>query len=150
MKSRNSDSFGKKMIVWAKIGLFLMVLGVGVATAQTSSATASSQASANQAGVTTTRASDPKEITPILAEQPKTASPFQFDIGIPAWATAISGVTGVKGVTGNVNQSFSSLWSHVDDVVPLSLGLRYEKWGVSRRWPICKVGSKLQYPWSFV
>jgi hypothetical protein len=75
------------------------------------------------------KSSDPKEITPVLAEKSTNPSPFQFDIGLPTWASGINGVAGVKGVQGNVYQSFSSIWDHLDYVFPLAMDVRYQKWG---------------------
>ena len=75
------------------------------------------------------KVSDPKEITPVVAEQPKSASPFQFDIGLPTWGSAINGTVGIKGVSGGIHESFSSLWDHLDWVAPLAIDARYQKWG---------------------
>jgi len=86
-------------------------------------------ASGNGNGVTQTKANDPKEITPELSQTPPAASPFQFDIGIPAWASAINGTVGIKGVSGTVNETFTSLWDHMDWVAPLAADVRYQKWG---------------------
>ncbi len=105
----------------------ILMLGTGLLTAQTAvSSTTTSTTTSNAASAKST---DPKEITPVLAEKPASASPFQFDIGIPVWSSGISGVTGVKGVQGHVSQSFSSLWDHMDYVVPLTMDFRYQKFG---------------------
>jgi hypothetical protein len=107
------------------IGLLSLVLSAGIATAQ-STGVAASQATSSTAA----KSNDPKdlkEITPQLA--PKSTSPFQFDLGLPTWASGINGVAGVKGVQGNVYQSFSSIWNHLDYVIPLAMDARYQKWG---------------------
>jgi opacity protein-like surface antigen len=106
------------------ISLSIIVVSAGLAMAQSTNITATPSGSTSAA-----KSSDPKEITPVLAEKPVSASPFQFDIGLPTWASGISGVTGVKGVQGNVSQSFSSIWHHLDYVIPLTMDLRYQKWG---------------------
>ncbi len=95
--------------------------------------TANSTAPSSTAGPDSPKASaksqDPKEITPVLAEPTKSTSPFRFDIGVPAWSSAIVGTTGIKGFSGHINVPFSTLWDHVDTVVPLALDAHYNKWG---------------------
>ncbi len=104
------------------ISLVTFIISAGLAMAQTTN-------SGGTASKPSAKANDPKEITPVVAEKPVSSNPFSFDVSIPTWASAINGVTGVKGVTGNVNQSFSSIWDHLDYVVPLAFDVRYQKFG---------------------
>lgn len=98
----------------------LILAADGIATAQTAG---------NSAAATQGKAADPKEIAPVVAPPPQSASPFQFDIGIPAWSAGINGTTGFKGVSGDINLLFSSIWDHMDYVAPLTMDARYQKWG---------------------
>jgi hypothetical protein len=110
------------------IGVSILVLGMTLATAQTTNSN-----TATATGTTTVvkkaKSNDPKEITPVVAEQPVPANPFQFSIGIPAWSSAIEGTTGIKGVSGHIDVPFSTLWDHVSMVVPLAMDAHYGKWG---------------------
>jgi opacity protein-like surface antigen len=106
--------------------LAVLALGTGLLSAQ-SLANATTPPPSKSASTTAT--SDPKELTPVATDKTSPKSPWEFDIGIPAWASGINGTVGVNGVTGHVHQSFTSLWDHLDSVVPLSMDLRYQKWG---------------------
>jgi hypothetical protein len=76
--------------------------------------------------------SDPKNLESISAPQSSTASesPFKFRVGIPAWASGVSGDVGVRGVSGHFDVPFSSLFNHLDAIAPLSMDASYGKWGV--------------------
>jgi len=91
--------------------------------------TTNSATSGNSPAVTQKKVADPKEITPVVAEQSPAASPFQFNMGIPAWSCGLDGTVGVKGVSGGVNVPFSSIWTRLNYIIPMTMDLRYQKWG---------------------
>ncbi len=82
-------------------------------------------------GTSTQKTADPKDFKEVkLTKAEKMGSPWEFRMGIPAWASGISGTTGLKGVTGHVDVPFTALLDHLDAIAPLSLDARYGKWGV--------------------
>ena len=75
-------------------------------------------------------ATDPKDVKDLKVTTPeKPASAFQLRVGIPAWASGISGDVGLKGVSGHVDVPFTSLLDHLDSIAPLSVDATYGKWG---------------------
>jgi opacity protein-like surface antigen len=77
----------------------------------------------------TSDAKDMKELTPVLAEKP--SSKLTVRLGIPGWASAVSGSTGVRGRVSDAKYiSFSGLAEHLDYAIPGSIEVGYGKWGL--------------------
>src|SRR5579871_7007627 len=111
----NPAAFNPRLCRFVQVACLIAATSGTSALAQSASnPTPANSATAQQ------KSNDPKEITPVLAEKPVSSSPFQFDVGIPAWASAINGTVGIKHVTGTVSETFSSIWDHVDAIVPLA------------------------------
>ena len=115
------------VLKFTRISLALIALG-DFAQAQTAPVTTGKTPAKTTANTAVaTKPADAKEIVP---PPTKSASPFQFDIGVPVWGSEISGTVGVKGISGHTYVSFGQLWDHLDAVAPLTMDARYQKWGL--------------------
>jgi hypothetical protein len=78
-----------------------------------------------------TASTDPKDLKEIAAPEQKPVSPLTVRIGIPGWASAISGSTGIRGRVSDAQYiSFSGIVEHLDYVIPGSVEVGYGKWGL--------------------
>jgi opacity protein-like surface antigen len=76
-------------------------------------------------------ATDPKDSKQIAVVEEKPASPLTFRVGVPGWASAVSGSTGVRGFVSDAKYiSFTGIVDHLDYVIPGSVEVGYGKWGV--------------------
>ena len=91
-----------------------------------------------------TAPNDMKEITP---PQTGDSSQLKFHIGLPAWASGISGEMGAKGAVSDVGYiSFSNILEKLDYVIPGSLSVDYGKWGVLVEGQYVKLGLDFSAP----
>jgi hypothetical protein len=72
-----------------------------------------------------------KEVVPVEKSWCETPAPLEIRIGIPGWMAGLSGDTGVKGVVGSADVSFSQLLRHLTHVpIVLSADIRYQRWEI--------------------
>ena len=89
-------------------------------------------------------AKDMKEITPPQVEK---SSALKFRIGVPAWASAVSGQAGVRGNVSDIGYiSFTNVIEHLDYVVPGSLSVEYGKWGFLLEGQYVKLSESFSVP----
>jgi hypothetical protein len=115
-----------KLPICLHLCLILFALGSCAVFAEASSSPKTATTTSGSKA-TPSDAKDMKEITPPQVEQ---SSALKCRIGIPAWASAVSGQAGVRGNVSNIGYiSFTNIIRHLDCVVPGSISVDYGKWG---------------------
>jgi hypothetical protein len=71
---------------------------------------------------------EPKEMAP--PPNITSSEPWYFNIGLPGWLTFVSGETGLRGVSSNVNVSFNQIIRRVQSVFSLSAEARKGRFGI--------------------
>jgi hypothetical protein len=85
-----------------------------------------------------------KEINPPEVEK---SSALKFRIGIPAWASAVSGQAGVRGNVSDIGYiSFTNILEHLDYVFPGSIAIDDGKWGVLLEGQYVKLSENFSVP----
>src|SRR6516162_5054712 len=72
-----------------------------------------------------------KEVVPVEKSWCETPSLWEFRVGAPGWLAGISGESGVLGLFGSTDVTFSQLFRHLTHVpIVLSAELRYGRWEI--------------------
>ena len=90
-----------------------------------------------------TEMTDSKSVAPA----PETPKEWEFRIGIPGWLPTISGDSGVRGLVGTSDVSFSELFDHLTHIpLVLSIDARYRRWEFFGDGQYLEVGASATLP----
>lgn len=132
-----------KLIHCLNLSLVLLILGSHAVFADTST----SPKTSSPASGSKLTSSDPKDMKQVTAAQEVKSSPLQFRIGLPTWASAVSGQVGVRGNVSDIGYiSFTSIFQRLDYVVPGSIAVDYGKWGVLLEGQYVKLSENFSVP----
>jgi hypothetical protein len=65
-----------------------------------------------------------------VIETPPPPSPWEFRIEPYGWLTGTEGITGVKGLTTEINESFDEIFDHLNRAAALQMEARNGRWGI--------------------
>src|SRR6516162_1372035 len=88
-----------------------------------------------------------KEVVPVEKSWCETPSLWEVRVGLPGWLAGISGESGVLGLFGSSDVTFSQIFRHLTHVpIVLSAELRYGRWEIFGDGQYMEVGTSATLP----